>query len=484
MRKDLEKSAVCTQWMWILIAVCLIGMVAIYCCYIMTAKSTVPIMDYWHWTAIYGEKIENGTITFSDYFFSDKGQHIQPLPMAIQFSVLSWFDFDVQPLVIGGLILRLLMLCGILFLFWHYYRNTTSTHRVCFACVCILVAASVLNYNQWELTTEPFSLGTSLRVTLYFVSFLWAAAFAANIPKHSLRRNLLCGGTLGLFCVFLTVFVGAAYFVGHLTAIGAVFVGMILKQRKRIRDYISPMLLWFVISLSGAIVYYSLYTQGGRTTEALSVSLTELVVFLCKAELLFWGAAILPETIQSTMGLTPFYICGGILLLYILFLIVRLIKTELKTQNVFPAICILYAFLISLAIAWGRVETFGGAVMLSSRYTVEGSIGLLGVVWLTYEHSLVRNGRITGKKFEADIEQAARIIVSLLLASTLFISAIAEWKIAPYRKLYNDGIKEIMLNIDNYADDELGSTQGSPEDVRYCINFFKKYNLSIFAGSE
>lgn len=46
--------------------------------YAMIAKSTVPIMDYWHWTAVYGEDVLNGTISLSDYFFSDVGEHVQP----------------------------------------------------------------------------------------------------------------------------------------------------------------------------------------------------------------------------------------------------------------------------------------------------------------------------------------------------------------------------------------------------------------------
>ena len=473
-----------TYAMWCVIAICVGSMMAIYWRYITIAKSTVPIMDFWHWIAIYGEKVQNGIITFSDYFYSDKGQHIQPLPMAIQFTILKWSHFDVQPLVVWGLFVRLLLVVGMVVLFWRAYKESITTNRVFFALICILMTGCIINYNQWELTTEPFSFGNSLRVLLYYASFAWAALFVVNISKRSLYGNLLRGGFLGVLCAFLTIFCGAAYFVGHLPAIGIAFILVLLKDKKHFKKYMLPLALWFVISLFGAIIYYWLYTRGGRADVVASSNGVILFTRIITAEMLFWGSSILPEKLLSTVGQGPFYVCGTLMFAYIVWLIVKQVKTKQTKRNLFPLICVIYAVIISMAIAFGRVEVFGDSVMCSSRYVVESSIGLLGIVWLTYEQYHADGSEKIAISNVVRSTYGVGIAVALFFVGGLTISAISEMRIAPYRGAYNESIKEIMLNIDERSDEELAVTQGEASDVRVSVAFLKRYNLSIFADKE
>lgn len=206
-----------------------------------------------------------------------------------------------------------------------------------------------------------------------------------------------------------------------------------------------------------------------------------LFIRIITAEMLFWGSSILPEKLLSTVGQGPFYVCGTLMFAYIVWLIVKQVKKKQTGRNLFPLICVIYAVIISMAIAFGRVEVFGDSVMCSSRYVVESSIGLLGIVWLTYEQYHADESEKTAISNVA--RSAYGVTVALFFMGGLAISAISEMRIAPYRGAYNENIKEIMLNVDEYSDDELAVTQGEASDVRESVTFLKRYNLSIFADN-
>ena len=115
---------------------------------------------------------------------------------------------------------------------------------------------------------------------------------------------------------------------------------------------------------------------------------------------------------------------------------------------------------------------------------VESSIGLLGIVWLTYEQYHADGSEKIAISNVVRSTYGVGIAVALFFVGGLTISAISEMRIAPYRGAYNESIKEIMLNIDERSDEELAVTQGEASDVRVSVAFLKRYNLSIFADKE
>ena len=116
--------------------------------------------------------------------------------------------------------------------------------------------------------------------------------------------------------------------------------------------------------------------------------------------------------------------------------------------------------------------------MVASRYVVESSIGLVGMIWMTYA--------LFGDAAKNWL-MACKVVTAPLLCILMMLCVIkVETGIAPYRKIYYENLADMMRNIDDYADEELGAFQAnSPDDVRYCIEFFKENGLSIFkSGSE
>ena len=290
-----------------------------YTQYIMVAKSTVPIMDFWRWTRVYGEKVHEGTIRFSDYFFSDAGEHMQPFAMALQFSVLNAHDFDVQALVTWGIPVRAIIAALLVAVFLWRYREHSGYQLIPLGMCAVAIITAVFNYNQWEIATEPFSFASACRVLLYFLSFLWADQFARGFSTRTQKANFIHGGMLGGYCAFLTVFVGSAYFVGHLPAIGLVLAVVLWRHRDEWKRYIGPLALWFGISFAGALIYYILFSMGGRSV-GITVGGLETIITLISGVVMFWGGIILPEALQGKVGVAfvcvigvltlPFFCCA------------------------------------------------------------------------------------------------------------------------------------------------------------------------------
>ncbi|MBE6567227.1 MAG: hypothetical protein E7657_01065 [Ruminococcaceae bacterium] len=436
---------------------------------VLVGGMRVPIMDYWKWIAIYGEQVLDGTVTLADWFRSDAGQHIQPLCMMINFGVLKLFRFDVLPLVVGGMILRVLMAGGLMVLFVRRFPKEKIS--VVFGICAASVGLSVLNLCQWEILLEPFSLASACRVTLFYLSFLLTERFVGKLEERSTAKNLLYGACLGAYCCFLTLFVSAAYFVGHLVAIGlAILWGLWCKRRALVR-FLAPAFLWFVLSLAGAVVYYILFRA--RAEAAVPTGVLQQIFSILQGIVCFWGSMAVHQTVSDFLGLGIVTAVGLLLLAFTVWVTFYYIRLHKDGKNLFPLICVLYAFLTGAVIAVGRVGSYGVATMTSSRYVVESAIGLVGLIFMAYDV-------LTQTDFSLQVK---RLFCGVMVFSLVWLSAstVMELCTMPSRRAYSECLREKMLIIDALDDDALGEFQAnSPDDVRYCVEFFKENGLSIF----
>lgn len=443
--------------------------------YAMIAKSTVPIMDYWQWIATYGQRVLDGTISFSDYFNSDLGEHIQPIGMAINFGMLRANNFNVAPMIEWGVFGRIIVagLVCVYFLWCEYVDKKQSYLLLGISAVAII--ASVLNYNQWEMTIEPFSIGCIFRIFCYLLSFLYVDFFVNKIESQSICKNILRALLFGIYCGFLTLFVGAAYFVGHLMAIGLTSLYVLWIKRKSYKVYLYPMAVWAIVSFISACVYYYLVSLRGVSVKGDPFTVEDFLVLL-QAICYFWGGLLIHNQTMEQYGNMYCLIIGMSLLIYIICNLIRYLRYDKSDKKLFPVACILYALSLSVAISFGRISRFDPSYLASSRYTIESSIGLVGVVWMGL--SLARNSQ---SRLDKAVYGLSVCIILLLLSN----AANVEQKIAPYRKIYNDNLTEMMIDIDDYPDEALAPFQASsPDYVRDCVAFFKENNLSIFSESD
>ncbi|MBE6567228.1 MAG: hypothetical protein E7657_01070 [Ruminococcaceae bacterium] len=461
--------------LYVVLAIAFLAMAYVHIKAVMVAKTMIPIMDYWKWIAVYGQKVLDGTVTFADWFQSDAGQHIQPLCMMINFGVLKLFHFDVLPLVVGGMIFRVLMAGGFMALFVLHFRKEEKSPVMLGLCA-VVIGFSVLNLNQWEMITQPFSLTSICRVALFYLSFYLTDKFVSKIEERSAKGNVVYAACLGVYCGLLTVFVSAAYFVGHLVAIGLAILWCAWCRRESFRKFVLPAIVWGTLSLAGAIVYYAIVSgrAGYATAEP---TFFELLILLAEGVCCFWGSVFVHQNISNALGTAAAVMIGLLLLQYIIIVTVCYMRKNKDGKNTFPLICVLYALIISVVISFGRATVFGADTMTSSRYVVESTIGLFGTAWMTYDVFLKNRASVLFR-----CGAYAFAILSLVL---LMHAAKTESDTAIYRKIYNEDIRDKMLIIDTLADEDLASFQAnSPDDIRYCVEFFKENGLSIFRETK
>lgn len=185
----MREKLFCKQLFLVLTIMLLAIMSFLYLKYVEIAQTTVPFMDFWRWIAVFGEKVVNGTITFRDYFNSDVGEHIQPIAMAIDFSILKWTDFDVSALVELGALLQIMIAVSMVVYFWFTFKETRTVDYIVKLIAGITLFLVVINLNQWEISTEPFSIAFAYRLANYYLSFIWADYWLANLEKKSLKNN-------------------------------------------------------------------------------------------------------------------------------------------------------------------------------------------------------------------------------------------------------------------------------------------------------
>ena len=188
----------------------------------------------------------------------------------------------------------------------------------------------------------------------------------------------------------------------------------------------------------------------------------------------FWGSMFVHTNDVSAYGLTWVAVLGTLIFIYAVYITVRYLSFHADGKGMLPVICVAYALIMSVAVSFGRVTVWGSKIMTSSRYVTESVIGIIGVIWMSYDLYASRE-----RKKVAWIRPVACSVTAILL----MISVIeAENAIAPYRRIYNENLHEMMTHLEDYSDDQLASFQAnSPEYVRYSVEFFEEYGLSIFS---
>ena len=437
--------------------------------YIEVAKCTIPYSDFFQWTAKYGEKVVNRTIEIKDYFESDGGEHIQPLSIYMTLKVLEKTRFDYSALVVFGMLARC-VLAGALSVYCFF--NLRGTNKSLFwDYVCsATVAYALLNLNQWEITTEPFSFGNAIRLAIYFVSFVFSDRWVRGIENRCLRKNIFYALMLGTGISCITLFIGGGYFVGHILAIGILFFCEFVKNIKRAKQYFMPMIVWGLATFAGCLIYMVLIYTGERQT-AIDMSIDILGILL--GWVLYWGAAFFPNGCIS--GADGLLLCAivGTTALVLMFVLVRNHLCERKSSTMFPVYCIVYANVIAIVIAAARISKFSYDTMTSSRYVIESTVGIVGMVWIIGEFIV-----------EADTEWKNRfsyLAGLIVVVVSLTISAKYELVRAPYVRQYYDNLEVQLLDYENCPDETLALISAtSPEKARMCLDFLKKEHLSIF----
>lgn len=444
--------------------------------YIDVAACRVPIMDYWEWIADYGPKFVDHSIGVKDFIINpDKSamsaQHMSPGSSALQLWILYFNKFDVWVLVILGTIIRVLAgWCLTLVFIRKCYRTCKS--KAALLITGLLIFAAYINLNQWEVLSQPFIFTFSFRVALYLLSFFWAQEYYNNLENGTVAQNIIQTILFGVYCGLLTILISSAYFVGHLFAI--ILTGIIKfiwcpEFRKKAKF---SMPIYVVLQMIAVLLYYTMIRLSVSLKGGSTAGINFKIIDVIKGLFVYIGSLIVPQTYVESAGYESALAIGTFIFVIMIALMIAYFKLGIDKKSLFPFMCIVYAGTTGAVIAVGRVSAFGIGTMNSSRYVVESTIGLIGLIWMGFE--VLQNVAIKS------VIGLDKIVLVTALTIGLSFSATTEIKIAPYRGAYYTQLYNYMLDVDNVDDSSLGVFQNTPENVRFVVEFFKENNYSIF----
>lgn len=461
----------------VIIVAVLIGIVGVYSYNVNIAKCTVPYSDFFRWILDYSKEIISGK-GIMVFFENDNSQHYQPLACLISMGFLHVVNYDFSMLVISGVVIKVAA-CIILLLIYFYNSKKTSISTMIFSSVLIVI--SMLNYNQWEIITEPFALASAVRVLLYMGSFWGLAVFFRTYSKRSWEKNCAYVIAIGLVNDVIIVTICGGYFAAYSFALIFTVIVAMLTNRSKQKYYLA--VIYFLILFAGIIVYLSLSNTFDESGVGITVTIENIIAIL-DGFVLFWGTSLLPTTMANFSGMVEFYcIIGCILLIFMfgmfIFCIINNNKKGGDVYNLFAICLIVYANALGLSIAVARVPAYGIQTMMSSRYTVDSALGLMAFSF-GFSRCAIELQRKEEKSFR--IMKRTIDITLLLLCIILMGTSIYEGSKSKYIRGFYDEIEEQLQNIDGCSDEFLSSISGTKSQItRESLKYMKAQKISIYS---
>ncbi len=450
-----------------------IGYILIFCVlsgyilnYLNLAAGSIPLMDYWIAGGANLEIIMTKGLVWSEVFPIPHALHWNPVYKVLNYVFVRFFYCDNLAYVFAGAFFLSITIAVILVIYHKKIATKSSLLTFCGAIVCVI---PMINLNQWEILTLYCSVVFMLRILLYVLLLNYLdKLFVEGNEEGQWRRVIV----YGIFSIVTILFVSQAYFPGFVAAVCfIVVVDYIIKRNKEYIKYYSAV---FISMLSGALIYYVTLDKGTAGTGE-SVDISQRIIDFIKGLILMLGSTIIPQTKQS-LNMQNTYSAGIVILSLACFSVYLFFRTKMYKKTYFPLACLVYAFVSILVIEYGRIYTFGLGSVTSSRYVVETTIGLVGLMQI-YWNCLIS---IDMKKIVKGISVCA--IVGVL--GMMMWSNSVEMEIAPYRKIYNQGMENLLINIDEVTDEQLSIFQTAPDNVRKTAEIMKKYNLSVWHNSN
>lgn len=348
----------------------------------------------------------------------------------------------------------------------------------------LIVIFLYFGLDKWEMLTN----GTGWVCFLSISGFYWHYVILDRAVKTG-HENRADRALLLILPSLLTILVAGPYcgsYSALLTLVYLVMLAVDFKKTRRVnRLYVGYLLavlipLFLYLWSNSNAVYVHRGAVEGSIIEAFITGPVFFVKFMLKAfASVLLGKSQLTSLVEGGVpgGYTFVYVLGAIMMgLYLigLFLIWRY---KIYRETILPLLLILSGGLNHILILisrWIFLKDFYG---MSSRYSIQYQMGLIGILW-TFSIVWGMKKRIIA------IPPAYKLAMSLGTAIMLLGSAyttVQELETAPYRKAYLAVSRERGLNYRTTSDADLEEyLHHDPDEIRKAMRILEENNLNIF----
>lgn len=445
---------------WMILIIFILSVVWISC-----STANVPVMDFWRYICDLTTKVFRGEFSFSD-MWQTMGGHREGFAYLLIALNIRYLHLNLSLWIYIGLILTLI---SCIFLYNYYKKviitdyNRNGSYDIS-KILFFIIPLVLFCFNQWEIFTLAFSFSFALRRALYLLMFVLMEKVIFNY--NSIKKYMF---EIIVLLLFIMLFISGGYLPAF---VGAIIFCFILDSifNYREKGFVPKQYCFITLVIVFSMIVYSLGLSGvPQDTDILNIFSVELI----KGILIMLGSSVVDTSYVDNLGINFSIYIGIIILVIYLFALFLYFYTKMWKKTYVPIMLILYSGINIFIINFARASKFGSSYLSSSRYSYETIMGIIGVSCILIRYMLSVNFKT--KKSKVSIVLIG--IISIMLLS----SYVAEFRMAKFRKSYQNNLIDIMYNIDSYSDDELSVFQANePEQVRNGVKLMRDYNLGVF----
>ena len=407
-----------------------------------------------------------GTLIFADIWRPAAATRILGYNI-LQIANIKWFSMDSRLIV---LLIPSLMLCSALLIYRDYRKTLTPERSPEFISAMFFVLTLIIfNVIQWEGLTFGYGFVFQSPMPFFIASFVSLELF--------LSRGSRKYWPLAFILPVLAVLVfGGSHAFAFAPALGATFLCYLLTRRSRLtkdfwfRSFTISIFLAVVAFLYMYKIHYNDYfpNSSHRVDIILSYSL-EALQFLLAA---FGASVVGVDAAAAYFSIHAIVLIGLVVLLLYTLALFFFFRSRMYERTYLPFFLIMQTFFYLLLMTMGRF-VYGIDYGMASRYTCVSVYGLVALAWI-FIFILARPLRPTA------LLKGTIFTGFVMIFAGLLLTAVVEWRIQPYRKIYFEQLQAIAMRVDTATPEELSKFEERPELVRDSLRLLREFRLNAY----
>jgi len=414
--------------------------------YINRFAVNVPFWDQWALVPLLQALFQKNTSRLFAALWNQHNEHRILFPKLVFLALSRVSGWNAIAEMYFGLFLASLSLVGLGLI----YKKTCRGHLWGFVPISWLV----FNLGQWE----NILWGWQLQIYLQVVGAILAIHFLSAKSLRSVTLAILCG-----------VVASFSFSSGLLIwPVGSLCLAALRAEKKQL-------VLWSLVGVLVVVAYYKDYVPPSHhpsLTQSFSQPLTTVVFFLANVGIPLGGDDL---KLSSIMG--AYLIVLLLILFYKKLRAMTRVGIQMSVSDVTLSGLVLFSFLSSMVITFGRVGFGDLGLAMNSRYVTITSVGIAGIYMLFIEWSLS-----SGNQHD-DRDRVGFTLFPALLSVLIIGLAVANLHGILVGEALRTGrlkMKYALQTFNTQPDDVLTTLYPSPQDVRERAEFLRGQRLSVF----
>ncbi|MDO4488573.1 MAG: hypothetical protein Q4B67_05755 [Eubacteriales bacterium] len=346
----------------------------------------------------------------------------------------------------------------------------------------------IFSLNKWEIIINGTAWPHMVAIGLFFINYslfdkIWTGEASA------LTELTACVMPFALLLVAGEYIASYAVTMIIVSFFGSIIGGAVNKVSKRTQSIFLRICICTAVALLIYLIsrHFAVWEHAGTTDITIFEIMKKVPTYLPKFFLKTLAGSVIGQETAVRFGISDialYMIGAGLLVTYVLSF-VWFLKTEMGERTIFPMLLLISGFMNHLIITYARWSFLSESYAMSSRYGGQFMIGLLGIAIMA---ALYKKPVRMYRRREANrLDKVVRIFICLtcvMIVAGMIVTTADEIVKAKYRKQNFVHMQEVMVNYENYTEEELCKTfewHKDPAVLYNAIEILKKNRLNVFA---